>query len=61
MTFHLFLYASFSFKQKEFLNLTQYLLTYYIVLATIYLPFNILIVDILRISKFIECLQAFFL
>ena len=43
MIFHLLLYASFSFK------LIKYLLTYWIVFGTVYLHFDLLIFDILRI------------
>ena len=58
--FHLLLYASFSLKRTKSLNLTQYLLTYWIVLATVYLHFYLLIfISILWILKFIQCLYTF--
>ena len=50
---HLFLYATFSFKQTLFLSLTQSSLANSINFATIYLPFYLLIVDILQILQFI--------
>ena len=46
MLFHLLLYASFSLKQTQFLNLAQYLLTYWLVLATVYLHFYFLILSL---------------
>ena len=43
-------------------NITHYLLTYWMVLATVYLYFYLLIFTfILRILKFIQCLYAFFM
>ena len=43
-------------------NITHYLLTYWMVLATVYLYFYLLIFTfILRILKFIQCLYAFFI
>ena len=58
MIFHLLLCASFSFRQtqyvnnrwvrfKSYLNLTQWLLTYWIVFAIVYLHSYLLIIDIL--------------
>ena len=61
MTFHLFLYASFSLKQPLFFNLTLCLLGYWIVFPTTYLHFYLLISDILRILKFIQCRKTFFI
>ena len=60
MILHLLLYASFSLKQTQFLNLTQYLLRYWIFFATVCLRFYFLITDILRILKFIQCLYPLF-
>ena len=46
----------------SFLNITHYLLTYWIVFATVYLHFYLLIFTfILRMLKFIQCLYAFFI
>ena len=56
--FHLFLYASFSLKQ--ILNLTQFLLTYWIVFIAVYIHFHLSVIYILRILKFIQCLYALF-
>ena len=60
MIFHLLLYASFCLTQTQYLNLTQYLLTYWIVFPKIYLHFYLLIFTfILRILKLIQCIYAF--
>ena len=46
----------------SFLNIIHYLLTYWIVFATVYLHSYFLIFTfILRILKFIQCLYAFFI
>ena len=60
MMLHLLLYASFSLKQTQFLNLTQYFLRYWIFFVTVCLRFYFLITDILRILKFIQCLYPLF-
>ena len=54
-TYHVFL------NRPLFLsNLTQWLLPYLIVFATISLPFYLLIIGIKQILKFIQCLHIFF-
>ena len=52
--FHLLLYPSF-FSQ------INPVLTYWIVFATVYLHFYLLVFDNLRVLKFIQCLCAFFI
>ena len=60
MIFNLLLYASSFLKQTQVLHLTQYLLTHYIAFVTVYLHFCLLIIKILRILKFIQCLYTLF-
>ena len=56
------IYFCFSLKQTQLLNLTQYLLTYWIVFPTVYLHFYLLFFTfILRILKFIQYLYVFFI
>ena len=61
MIFHLLLYASFSLRQAQFLNLTQCLLTYWIAFITVCLYSYLLIIDILRSLNLIQCLYTFFI
>ena len=57
MTFHIFFYTSFSFKQTFFLSLNQCKFKFS---PQLILPFYLLIIDILPILKFIQFLYKFY-